>query len=81
VAKLGLAAPHMRERFLEIFERAPEVLSHYGFNSDSLKQLVPNIESYWTPATQMKDLYRQSQKLNPVMESLSWLYTLDGRKI
>ncbi len=81
VARFGLAAPEMKNRFLELYMRAPEILMKHGFNPISLQELTPQIESFWTPSTQMKEIFHKTQTLTPVMESLSWLYTLDGRKI
>lgn len=81
VSRYGILAPGMRERFLELYQRAPAILSEFGFNPKSLTQLTPRIEQGLTPSQRMKEIFNQKGSINSVLEEYSWLHTLDGKKI
>ena len=81
VARYGLRAPEMENRFLEIFKRAPTVLGQYGFNPDSLEGLIPRIENSMCPAKEMIHQFQQGSTLSEIMKELSMLHTLSGKVI
>jgi carboxylate-amine ligase len=81
VSRFGLHAPGMRERFYELYHRAPAILKQYGLQSDSLSLLDPRIENGLTPSHRMKEIFLQKGSINSVLEELSWLHTLNGQKI
>ncbi|MBY0517252.1 MAG: hypothetical protein K2P81_10100 [Bacteriovoracaceae bacterium] len=80
VSRLGIKAPEMRERFMEIFSNAPAVLKKHGFNPDSLNELTDRIENGHCPSREMQTLFK-AEGLNAVIKKYSVLHTLSGEEI
>jgi hypothetical protein len=77
VARFGLSAEGMKERFFELFERAPKVLRDHGFDPAPLAQLRLD----WTPADEMLEIFTRTQSINSVLQEFSYLNTLSGERI
>lgn len=81
VARFGLRAEGMKDRFLELYHRAPRVLRDHGFNPAPLEDLCGAIETNRTPTDDMLALYAQGMTLNEIMREYSSLETLGGGRI
>ncbi len=81
VARFGLGAEGMKERFLELYRRAPRVLRDHGFNPTPLEDLCSRIETSRTSSDDMLALYAQGRTVNEIMREYSTLETLEGRRI
>lgn len=81
VARLGLEAEGMRERLVELFLKAPAILSAYGFDPSPLKNLAHRIENNISPSDEMVRLFDQGQSINQIMKEYSYLETLKGTRI
>jgi len=73
VARFGIKAEGMQERFSELFEKAPQTLQRFGIDSSSLQHLRSI-----TPAQEMLGLYQTYGNLGEVMREYSTLTTLNG---
>ncbi len=81
VARFGLLAEGMKERMVELFTKAPNVLKKHGFDPSSLKKLENRIEHNSSPADEMLSLYNAGHSLNKVIETYSTLENLKGQSI
>lgn len=77
VSRFGLKAEGMKERLLEIYTRAPEILKAHGFDPAPLKKLADRIETNTSPSDEMLEVYNK-QGLTEVIKKLSTLVTLKG---
>ncbi len=81
VARFGLNAQGVKERFCEIYEKAPKVLMRFGFDPSPLKDMVEKIEKNFSPSDEMLELFRKNPSLPSVMKEFSYLETLAGKRI
>jgi hypothetical protein len=81
VARFGLAAEGMKERFIELYGKAPAVLKKFGFDPSSLKNLEHRIERNLSPSDEMIELFKKGVPLNAVMKEFSYLETLSGNRL
>lgn len=80
VSRLGILAPQMKERFLELYQRAPQVLSSHGFDPAPLTKMINRIEKNETPADEMLSLFKTGG-LPAVIKEFSTLIKRDGERI
>lgn len=73
VARFGLSAPEVYERAAELLERAPNVLSRWGFHPDSLVSFQKRLQTRITPADEMIEIYQREKSLTPVLRHLARL--------
>ncbi len=81
VARFGLNAEGMRERLVELYLRAPAILTEHGFDPAPLKNLAKRIEKNLSPSDEMVELFNQGMSLNDIMKEFSYLETLNGTRI
>jgi Glutamate-cysteine ligase family 2(GCS2) len=81
VARSGLLAEGMKYRFIEVYERAFEVLPRFGFDPSPLWGLKERIETNSSPSDEMLALYSKNHSINEVMENFSFIVTKNGEKI
>lgn len=81
VARFGLRAEGMQERFIELFKNAPKVLTQFGFDPAPLERLNNRIEENLSPANEMLDIYSRHQSIPEVMREFSYLETMQGKRI
>jgi len=81
VSMYGLKAPMMKDRFVELYLRAFEVLPQYGFDPSKLKVLESRIETGLTPGDEMVRSFHAGQTINQIMNALSHLKKLNGEMI
>ena len=81
VARFGLNAEGMRDRFLEIYSKAPSVLTKFGFDPSPLKELASRIEFNLSPSDEMVEIYNKTQSIHSVIKEFSYLETLQGHLI
>jgi hypothetical protein len=81
VARFGLMAEGMKDRMVELFTKAPDVLLKYGFDPSSLKSLETRIEQNTSPADDMLALYHSGHSLKTVIQTYSNLENLKGQII
>ncbi|HXH74739.1 MAG TPA: glutamate-cysteine ligase family protein [Bacteriovoracaceae bacterium] len=80
VARFGIAAEGMKDRFVELYTRAPEVLLNYGFDPSPLKKLVNRIEKNETPSDEMLSIF-EKENLTSVIKEFSCLIKRNGERI
>lgn len=69
VARRGLQAEDMTERASELLERAPGVLSEWGYDIEALDVFRQRVLSGRTPADDMLDLYQKTNSFFDVLKS------------
>ena len=81
VARFGLNAEGIRDRFIEVYRNAPAVLSKFGFDPSPLKEFSMRIESNISPSDEMISIYSRTNSLQSVLKEFSFLETLKGEFI
>lgn len=81
VARFGLQAEGMKERFVELYSKAPSILQSYGFETNTLNLLESRIEKNLTPGDEMLEIFQATKSINQVMREFSYLETLKGTRI
>jgi hypothetical protein len=80
VARFGLDAEGMRERLVELYQGAPEVLKAHGFDPRPLERLALRIEKNLSPADEMLHTFKNGS-LTDVVREFSVLKTLSGETV
>jgi carboxylate-amine ligase len=73
IAVGGLEVPTVRERILEVLERAPSVLEQYGFVTDALDVFRRRLNSGFLPCDELIELYQQEGSIAGVLRHLATL--------
>lgn len=73
VARNGLHAETIKERAAELLESAPATLKSFGFDSSSLLTLEKRLDSGFTPADEIIEMYQENKSLPGVLQNLSHL--------
>lgn len=81
VARKGLEAEGMRDRFVELYMKAPQILKAHGFDPASLKSLEMKIEKNLSPSDEMLKIFQETGSINSVLKEFSYLETLKGERI
>ena len=81
VARFGLLAEGMKYRFVEVFDRAFDILPQFGFNTAPLEKLRPRIETNCSPSDEMLEIFAETNSINSVMKEFSYIVTKSGEKI
>lgn len=80
VARFGIEAETIKDRLVELYQRAPEVLKAHGFDPSPLQSIAHRIESHSTPADEMVELYEKGG-LKAVVKEYSQLIKRNGERI
>lgn len=80
VARHGILAEGVKDRFVELYSRAPEVLRRHGFDPAPLQGLVDRIELNHTPADEMLAYFKDGG-LTAVIDEFSSIITRTGERI
>lgn len=67
VARHGLQADDMKERAIELLERAPKILQEWGFQTQALDVFRSRVLTGLTPADEMIAVYQKNQSLEDVL--------------
>lgn len=81
VARFGLEAEGMRERFVELYSKAPAILKQHGFDPSTLSALADRIEKNHSPSDDMVAMFEKGSTLNEIMKEYATLETLKGHVI
>jgi carboxylate-amine ligase len=81
VARFGLKAEGMQDRFVELLQKAPKILTQFGFDPSPLERLHARVEHNLSPANEMLEIFAKTQSIPAVMKEFSYLETMKGTRI
>lgn len=81
VARFGLEAEGMKDRFVELYQNSFSTLQKFGFDPTPLKNLEMQIEKNLSPANEMIDIFNKNKSINEVLKDFSTLQKLNGEII
>lgn len=80
VARYGLDAETVADRAGEVLDRAPKVLTSYGFNPEPLRRAQQRLVSRRAPADDLIALYESEGSMEGVLRNLCWLMPLPQKQ-
>jgi carboxylate-amine ligase len=81
VARFGLGSEEIHARAALLLERAPGVLSRWGFKPDSLATFQKRVDTRVTPADELIALYQKEQSIPGVLRHLARMQDEPSRSV